>query len=30
MDRKPSFNNDLSDIICDKELVAENEILKKT
>ena len=28
MDRKPNFNNDLSNIICDKDLVAENEILK--
>ena len=28
MDRKPNFNNDLSDIICDKDLVVENEILK--
>ena len=28
IDQKPNFNNDLSDIICDKDLVAENEILK--
>ena len=28
MDQKPNFNNDLSNIICDKDLVAENEILK--
>ena len=28
MDWKPNFNNDLSDIICDKDLVVENEILK--
>ena len=28
MDRKPNFNNDLSDIVCDKDLVVENEILK--
>ena len=28
MDRKPNFNNDLSDIICDKDLVVENKILK--
>ena len=28
MDRKPNFNNDLSDIICDKDLAVENEILK--
>ena len=28
MDLKPNLNNDLSDIICDKELVVENEILK--
>ena len=25
---KPNFNNDLTDIICDKDLVVENEILK--
>ena len=28
MDRKPNFNNDLSDITCDKDLVVENQILK--
>ena len=28
MDPKPNFNNDLTDIICDKNLVVENEILK--
>ena len=28
MDRKPNFNNVLSDIICDKDLVVDNEILK--
>ena len=28
MDRKLNFDNNLSDIICDKDLVAENEILK--
>ena len=28
MDRKPNFNNDLSDIICDKDLVVENEFLQ--
>ena len=28
MDPKPNFNNDLFDIICDKDLVVENEILK--
>ena len=28
MDPKPNFNNDLSDIIYDKDLVVENEILK--
>ena len=28
MDSKPNFNNDLSDIICDKDLVVENEMLK--
>ena len=28
MDTKPNFNNDLCDIICEKDLVAENEILK--
>ena len=28
MDGKPNFNNDLSAIIYDKDLVAENEILK--
>ena len=28
MDQKRNFNNDLSDVICDKDLVAENEILK--
>ena len=28
MDPKPNLNNDLSDIICDKDLVVENEILK--
>ena len=28
MDPKPNFNNDLSDIICDKDLVVENGILK--
>ena len=27
-DPRPNFNNDLSDIICDKDLVVENEILK--
>ena len=27
MDPKPNFNNDLTDI-CDKDLIAENEILK--
>ena len=25
---KPNFNNDLTDIICDKDLIVENEILK--
>ena len=28
MDRKLNFDNNLSDIICDKDLVPENEILK--
>ena len=28
MDRKLNFDNNLSDIICDKDLVVENEILK--
>ena len=28
MDRKLNFDNNLSDIICDKDFVAENEILK--
>ena len=28
MDRKLNFDNNLSDITCDKDLVAENEILK--
>ena len=28
MGPKTNFNNDLSDIICDKDLVVENEILK--
>ena len=28
MDPKPNFNNDLTDIICDKDLIIENEILK--
>ena len=28
MDRKLNFDNNLSDIICDKDLVAENQILK--
>ena len=28
MDRKPNFNNDLSDIIRDKDLVVANEIIK--
>ena len=28
MGRKPNFSNDLSDIICDKDLVVENKILK--
>ena len=28
MDPKPNFNNDLMDIICDKDLIVENEILK--
>ena len=28
MDQKLNFNNDLSDIICGKDLVVENEILK--
>ena len=28
MDPKPNFNNGLSDIICDKDLVVENGILK--
>ena len=28
MDPRPNLNNDLSDIICDKDLVVENEILK--
>ena len=28
MDPKPNFNNDLTDIICDKDLIVENEILK--
>ena len=27
MDTKPNFNNDLSDIICDKDLVVQYEIL---
>ena len=26
MDPKPNLNNDLSDIICDKDLVVENEV----
>ena len=29
MDRKPNCNNDLSEIICDKDLVVENEMKKK-
>ena len=28
MDPRPNLDNDLSDIICDKDLVAENQILK--
>lgn len=28
MDPKPNLINDLSDIICHKDLVAENEVLK--
>ena len=28
MDRKLNFDNNLCDIICDKDLVFENEILK--
>ena len=28
MNLKPNFNNDISDIICDKYLVVENQILK--
>ena len=28
MDPKPNFNNDLTDIICDKDLIVENEIFK--
>ena len=28
MDPKPNFNNDLTDIICDKDSIVENEILK--
>ena len=28
MDPRPNLNNDLSDIICDKDLVVENKILK--
>ena len=28
MDTKPNLNNKLSDIICNKELVVENNILK--
>ena len=28
MDPKPNFNNNLSDIICDNNLVVENETLK--
>ena len=28
MDAIPNFNNDLTDIICDKDLIVENEILK--
>ena len=28
MNSKPNFNNDISEIICDKDLVVENEILK--
>ena len=28
MDPKPNFNNDLTDIICEKDLIVENEILK--
>ena len=28
MDPKPNFNNDVTDIICDKDLIVENEILK--
>ena len=28
MDPKPNLNNDLTDIICDKDLIVENEILK--
>ena len=28
MDSKPNFNNDLTDLICDKGLIVENEILK--
>ena len=27
MDPKPNLNNDLSDVICDKDIVVENEIL---
>ena len=28
MDPKPNLNNDLSDIICDKDVVPENKIVK--
>ena len=28
MNPKPNFNNDLSDVTCDKDLVVENQILK--
>ena len=28
MDPKPNFNNDVTDVTCDKDLVVENEILK--
>ena len=28
MNRKPKFNDDLSDTVCDKDLVVENETLK--
>ena len=27
MDPKPNLNNDLSDVICDKDIVVENKVL---